>query len=265
MFFWIAMLVCVLLIPAIMIFAGWFMEKHCPKDINWIIGYRTERSMKNMDTWRFANAHCGRLWQKLGWRMLPVSVIPMLLTIGAGEETVAMIGLLLCVIQLITLLASIVPTERALKEQFHQDGTRKELISKFEAAQLFYVFGNQDERKATGGSCFLEMQYCRMEQGTPIKKIVSVDAVKHWRDDSLYIDGDCTDQLQAQYGSIFTGGTYNNLKSGKMDVWGINYYSPEQVEKMIDLIKEKKPQEYETVLLWLERAKEYNGIYILGV
>ncbi len=123
---WLFMFLIALLIPAIMIFAGRMMEKHCPKDINWIIGYRTARSMKNMDTWRFAHEYCGRLWQKLGWWMLPVSVLPMLLTIGAGEETVAMIGLLLCVIQLITLLASIAPIERALKERFHEDGTRKE-------------------------------------------------------------------------------------------------------------------------------------------
>ncbi len=131
--------------------------------------------------------------------------------------------------------------------------------------QMFYIFANQDERRAVNGSCFLEMQYCRLEKGTTASKIVSVDAVGHWKDDSLYIDGDCTDALQKHYGDIFTGGTYNNLKTGMLDIWGINYYSPEQVERIIDLIKEKKPQEHEAVLAWLEGAKDHNGIYILGV
>ncbi len=123
--FWWFMLLIDLLIPAIMIFAGWMMEKHCPKKINSIIGYRTERSMKNMDTWHFANEYCGRLWQKLGWRMLPVSMLPVLLTIGAQENVIALIGLMICMLQCISLIASIFPTERALKERFCEDGTRK--------------------------------------------------------------------------------------------------------------------------------------------
>ncbi len=131
--------------------------------------------------------------------------------------------------------------------------------------QLFYIFANQDERRETGGSCFLEMQYCRMKKGTPVGKIVSVDKVKHWMDDSLYIDGDNTDVLQLHYNDIFIGGTYSNQKSGRLDIWGINYYSPEQVEKIIEMICRKKPLEHETVLEWLEKAKKYNGIYILGV
>lgn len=263
--FWLFMFLIVLLIPAIMIFAGWMMEKHCPKEINCIIGYRTVRSMKNMDTWHFANAHCGRMWQKAGWIMLPLSVLPMLPVIGAGEDAVGLTGTAIMLVQCVGLIASVFPTERALKEQFYDDGTRKEAVSKSEARQLFYTFSNQDERRAVGGSCFLEMQYCRLEKGTAREKIVSVDAIKHWQNDSLYIDGDLTDELQQEYGDIFIGGTYNNLKCGMLDIWGINYYSSEQVEKIIDLIKEKKPQEYEVVLAWIEKAKEYNGIYILGV
>lgn len=62
MWFWWFMFCCNLLIPAIFIFAGRMMWKHYPKEINDILGYRTKRSMKNIDTWKFAHEYCGRLW-----------------------------------------------------------------------------------------------------------------------------------------------------------------------------------------------------------
>lgn len=34
-----------------MILGGRIMWKHSPKNINCVIGYRTSRSMKNIDTW----------------------------------------------------------------------------------------------------------------------------------------------------------------------------------------------------------------------
>ena len=46
------------------------MWKHCPKHINGMLGYRTTRSMKNMDTWKFAHDYCGKLWWKIGWVMI---------------------------------------------------------------------------------------------------------------------------------------------------------------------------------------------------
>lgn len=46
---WFMMLGFNLLIPAIMLGAGKLFSKNSPKDINWIIGYRTTMSMKNED------------------------------------------------------------------------------------------------------------------------------------------------------------------------------------------------------------------------
>lgn len=80
-----------------MIVVGRMSWKHCPKNINSLIGYRTTRSMKSMDTWKFAHEYCGKLWWKLGWLI-------MILT---------------------ALIISIYPTEKALKEHFNDDGTRK--------------------------------------------------------------------------------------------------------------------------------------------
>ena len=75
MWFWWFMFVCNLIIPAILIFIGRMMWKHCPKKINDIYGYRTRRSKRNMETWKFAHDYCGRLWWKWGWILLIISSV----------------------------------------------------------------------------------------------------------------------------------------------------------------------------------------------
>ena len=55
--FWWFILMCDLLLPITLLIAGKMMWKHCPKQINGVLGYRTARSMKNMDTWRFAHEY----------------------------------------------------------------------------------------------------------------------------------------------------------------------------------------------------------------
>lgn len=55
---------------------------------------------------------------------------------------------------------------------------------------LFYSFTSQEERKKFGGSYFIELQYCKLAQGTEIEKIVSVSSIEYWKNDSLYIYGD---------------------------------------------------------------------------
>ena len=49
--FFIAMFLCNLLMPSIMVIAGYCMYKNPPKEINGLIGYRTAMSEKNKDTW----------------------------------------------------------------------------------------------------------------------------------------------------------------------------------------------------------------------
>ena len=128
---------------------------------------------------------------------------------------------------------------------------------------LFHSFNNQDERRAFGGSDFLELQFCQHKSGTSIKRIVN--KIENWSNDSLYVSGDDMDTFYGCYKDIFKNGTYNNLKSGDIDFFGINYYSSEQVEEMIKIIEETQPKEHKVILEWLVKAKEFNGVYILGV
>ena len=53
--------VCNLIIPIIMILIGVITMRDIPEKVNNYVGYRTARSMKNIDTWRFANRYSGRV------------------------------------------------------------------------------------------------------------------------------------------------------------------------------------------------------------
>lgn len=123
--FWWFMFFCNILIPITMIILGLFMWKKSPKRINSFYGYRTERSMKNMDTWQFAHEHCGKLWWKLGLAMLIPSALIMLPFIGHGEDTVGTVGVVVTILQCVVLIISIFPTEAVLKQTFNDDGSRK--------------------------------------------------------------------------------------------------------------------------------------------
>lgn len=124
MSFWPCVL-CDILIPVVMLITGRFMWKHCPKHINGLMGYRTTRSMKNMDTWKFAHDTCGRFWWKTGWIMLVFSALTHVPFYNGDEKTLGTVSLVLIIAQLVVLIASIIPTELALKKTFHSDGTRR--------------------------------------------------------------------------------------------------------------------------------------------
>ena len=125
MWFWWLMLICDLIIPIIMLVVGRMMWKHCPKQINRVIGYRTARSMKNMDTWKFAHEYCGQLWWRIGFIMLVPSVVIHIPFYCSDDNIIGIVTLILVAIQVIVLIASIFPTEAALKKRFNDDGTRR--------------------------------------------------------------------------------------------------------------------------------------------
>ena len=125
MWFWWFMFVFDLLIPALMIISGKMMWKHPPKTINGIIGYRTARSMKNRDTWKYAHDYCGRLWWKIGWVLLLPSVIIHFPFYNHSEDTIGTVGGILCAIQCVCLIIPIFFTERALKRNFTDEGMRR--------------------------------------------------------------------------------------------------------------------------------------------
>ncbi len=125
MWFWWFLMGCNILVPIIMAVFGIVMWKRCPKKINAWYGYRTEMSMKNMDTWRFAHEYCGNWWWRLGFIILVPSVLVMLPFYNATESSITVVYLISTAIQIIFMIFPIVKTERALKERFNLDGTPK--------------------------------------------------------------------------------------------------------------------------------------------
>lgn len=123
--FWIFMLAMGLLFPAIMIPFGTFFMKSAPKKINYIFGYRTDMSMKNRATWEFAHKYFGRMWFRLGFLLIPTTVIPMLFVIGKTENIVGAVGLIVSFINTVVLIVPIFFTEKALNRTFEKAGNRK--------------------------------------------------------------------------------------------------------------------------------------------
>lgn len=73
----------------------------------------------------FLHKYCGKVWYVCGMVMLPITVIFMLLVIGKNEDCVGSMGGIICGVQLIPLIGSILPTEIALKKNFDKNGTRR--------------------------------------------------------------------------------------------------------------------------------------------
>ena len=126
MIYWSYMLLIVLLIPAIMFIMGCVFRKHPPKDVNGLYGYRSGRSMKNQDSWDFAHRYVGKIWQRWGMILLPLSVIPMLFFLGASAGAIGIVVTVEILAQMFPLFFSIYLTEKALKKKFNEDGTPRE-------------------------------------------------------------------------------------------------------------------------------------------
>ena len=101
------------------------MWKCPPQKINSLIGYRTSRSKKNMDTWLFAHHYSGKLWWKVGWVILVPSIVIHLPFYGSPDDVIGIVGLILTFMQIAVLTGSIFPTEKALKNTFTEEGLRK--------------------------------------------------------------------------------------------------------------------------------------------
>lgn len=118
--------ICNLLIPIIMLIFGNVFTKHPPGSINMAYGYRTKRSMKNQETWNFAHEYCGRIWKNAGAVTLVISLLISLAVFFMDEVGFGYLSLILEHLQLVILIGSLYPVERALKKNFDNEGKRKE-------------------------------------------------------------------------------------------------------------------------------------------
>ena len=125
MWFWWFIFLCDLLVPVIMFIGGIIMSRHCPSHINGLLGYRTARSMKNMETWKFAHEYCGIIWRKVGLIALIISVLVHLPFYHSNEDVIGILSLVVVLIQTIVLIIPIYLTEMALKRTFDEEGNKQ--------------------------------------------------------------------------------------------------------------------------------------------
>ena len=123
MVFWWFLFICNLLTPIIMILAGYWAWKHCPSEINPILGYRTKRSMKNINTWKFAHDYAGRLWWKVGWILMILTILVQLTLMNSNTDVIENLSMGVFFVQVLIMLLTIIPVENALKKKFNDDGT----------------------------------------------------------------------------------------------------------------------------------------------
>ena len=116
--FWIYMLIMCLLIPALMIGFGKYFMKGGPRQVNSTFGYRTTRSMKNQETWRFAHQYSGKIWLSSGLALLPISIVAILFVYGKSVDITGIAGLIIVIAQIIVMVCAIPLTEAALKRNF---------------------------------------------------------------------------------------------------------------------------------------------------
>jgi len=123
--FWVMMLLAILFVPLVMIICGISFVNGCiPKEINYIVGYRTARSMKNKDTWEFAHKCCGKIWWIIGLILIPLSIIPMLFVLGKDVDTIGGFCGIICCIQVIVLISTVIFVESKLRRTFDENGER---------------------------------------------------------------------------------------------------------------------------------------------
>ena len=84
-----------------------------PKSINMLYGYRTERSMKNQETWDAANSYANNF---MLWLFVGISAVELILfLLMDNKEHAALVG---CGMLVVGLLLLIIFTERYLKDKF---------------------------------------------------------------------------------------------------------------------------------------------------
>ena len=114
------------LIPVLCFIFGILLYKHEPKKINGYYGYRTVRSMKNEDTWKFDNNLLGRLWFRGGAVLIVISAAAVLAVNASRHDMFAAVSGLAVIMDLVFMAASIIRVESALKKRFNDDGSRRE-------------------------------------------------------------------------------------------------------------------------------------------
>jgi len=79
-----------LLMLAFLILLGYWMFAFPPKKINGLAGYRTRRSMLNLDNWNYANKTCGKSWMRISLLLFSMMILSKSIT-WSDQDTVLLV------------------------------------------------------------------------------------------------------------------------------------------------------------------------------
>ncbi len=120
---WITYLVLFLFLSLLYIGIGALMYKYPPKQVNYILGYRTTMSMKNEETWKFANVYWAKTFFIDGLILLaPSIIIPIVCKESIHLDAIATS---FSFILILAIIPTILLTEKALRKKFDKDGNLK--------------------------------------------------------------------------------------------------------------------------------------------
>ncbi len=123
-FWWFALFIAVLT-PCIMAALGHFLAAHPPKEPNHFFGYRTRRSMRSIESWKFAQVYSGNKMEWLGLVMLLPAAVSMIPVMDSDEYGISMMMLAVVIAESVALMVPIFLTEKALKEKFGDPPKKK--------------------------------------------------------------------------------------------------------------------------------------------
>jgi uncharacterized membrane protein len=112
--------VCVF--AATMIGFGFLFEKHAPKKRNFILGYRSFRSMSSQEAWDYGNKLSGLLLSRLGIALFVCSVAALIIVHGSSTTTTRTVGIVIVVVHALVVIFSALATELELHKRFDKDG-----------------------------------------------------------------------------------------------------------------------------------------------
>lgn len=113
-----------LVFPCSMIIVGIMFYNNRNKKINIFSGYRSDMSMKNNNTWKFANEYLGNLLKNLGISLFIITLFISFGFINNDSESISIQGIIIYIVQVFIIIASVISVEYALKKNFDKEGNK---------------------------------------------------------------------------------------------------------------------------------------------
>lgn len=97
---WILCLLLLMIIPSIMVYAGYMRQNHCTK-LGAKYGYTTRLSLSSAEAWAFAQSLCPKRYMISGAVLGIVSILLMLLALDKNSLSVCIYSVVVALLQLL--------------------------------------------------------------------------------------------------------------------------------------------------------------------